>query len=45
MGLIVVGEHLIIDPICTLLFGDTECYRMRGYFYNSRIAELYKKAD
>ena len=27
-------DHLFIDPIMTLLFGNTQFYRSRGYYYN-----------
>jgi uncharacterized membrane protein len=30
-------EHLIFDPILTLILGNTAFYRMRGYYYDFRL--------
>ncbi len=45
MGIIIGWEHLLLDPLLTKCFGDSDWYRNRGYYYNAELGELYRKAD
>jgi hypothetical protein len=38
-------DHLLIDPIMTLIFGNSNFYRSRGYYYNANLGELAREAD
>lgn len=44
-GIAFALDHLIVDPIMTLLFGDRQFYRSRGYYYNADLGELARLVD
>jgi hypothetical protein len=37
MGVAFGLEHLFFDPILTLILGNTSIYRIRGFFYDSKL--------
>lgn len=45
MGIAFGLDHLLFDPLLTLLFGKTAFYRSRGYYYNGELGELARLAD
>ena len=38
-------DHLVFDPLLSLLLGNTSFYRLRGYFYNFELGEAYKEIE
>ena len=45
MGIAFGLDHLIFDPIMTLIFGRSGFYQSRGYYYNGELGELARLAD
>jgi hypothetical protein len=42
VGIALGLEHLVFDPLLTLILGNTAFYRMRGFFYDFRLGERFK---
>jgi hypothetical protein len=37
LGAAILLDHLVIDPLMTLIFGNRQFYRSRGYYYDSEL--------
>ena len=35
-------DHLLFDPILSVVLGKTSFYRLRGYYYNFKLGLAYK---
>jgi len=45
LGVTFVLDHLIFDPLLSLILGNTRFYRLRGYFYNFALGQEYKEIE
>jgi hypothetical protein len=45
IGIAIAIDHLLMDPIISAIFGNTDFYRMRGYYYDGSLGEKAKLID
>jgi len=45
LGVTWVFDNFVMDPLLTLILGNTAFYRFRPYYYNGKLGEIYKELD
>jgi hypothetical protein len=45
VGVALGFEHLLLDPIFTLLLGNFDFYKMRGFYYDFKLGERFKEIE
>jgi hypothetical protein len=38
-------ENLVFDPFFTLILGNTSFYRIRGFYYDFKMGQVYKEIE
>jgi hypothetical protein len=45
MGIVICWDYFILDPILAFFFGETNWFRIKGFFYNSKLGALHRQVD